>query len=43
MSKIVLEYPLNIKLIYINHNIRDGEIINKEKTYVSNLASFLNY
>ena len=43
MSKIVLEYPLNIKLIYINHNIRDEEIINKEKTYVSNLASFLNF
>ncbi len=43
MSKIVHEYPLNIKLIYINHNIRDEEIINKEKTYVSNLASLLNF
>tara|TARA_B100000700_G_scaffold40755_2_gene41382 strand:- start:47828 stop:48853 length:1026 start_codon:yes stop_codon:yes gene_type:complete len=43
MSKIIPEYPLNIKLTYINHNIRNKEIINKEKTYVSNLASFLNF
>ena len=29
---------INIKLVYVNHNLRDSEMINNEKTYVANLA-----
>ena len=29
---------INIKLVYVNHNLRDSEMINNEKTYVASLA-----
>ncbi len=29
---------INIKLVYVNHNLRDSEMINDDKTYVANLA-----
>ena len=33
-----IEKNINIKLVYVNHNLRDTDYINNEKKYVQNLA-----
>ena len=33
-----LKKNINIKLVYVNHNLRDIDYINNEKKYVKNLA-----